>query len=615
MHKDREQVLQSWLQLRQAAVRSLIGRTVAFGFGQYVFVVCQAALLAWIIDQAVMSSAAVSELITPFILLIVSASGRAVCARGRELAGQKAGAELRQKLRGEILDKVSATGPAILADKQAGSWLTLLMEQVDKLHDYYGRYLPQMKLVRMLPVMTVLLVFPFSWAVAVILLLTAPLIVVFMIFVGNRAAAASQRNVQALSRLSGHFLDRLQGLSTLKLFDQSQKEKQAIASAAESFREKTMQVLRLAFLSSTVLEFFTAISIAMTAVYLGMNYLGYMDFGIWGEQLTLFTGLFLLLLAPEYYLPLRELGTHYHAKADAIGAADDIEAFLNQKSSLEHAGVTACPEQTAASIAFQNVSVVTASGRRILDNVSFDVSTGERLAIIGESGAGKTTLLNVLLGFMPYEGAVLINGISLKELAIDSWRQQVSWLGQNPQLFHGSLRENITLADPDASEARIEQIVKSAHIHEFLERLPGGLNSPIGDASAGLSVGQAQRVALARALLKSFQLLILDEPTASLDSHSAGIVSNAVDQAASGRTIVTVSHRPESLTHVDRILMMKSGRVAAFGSKAELLESSPDFQELNEYWQQLSRLEKGELDVGELGVGELGIDEQEIAHV
>ena len=587
MHKEREQVLQSWLQLRQTAVRPLISRTVAFGFGQYVFVVFQAVLLAWIIDQAVMQNTAMSELTLPFIALLLCAAGRAFCARGRELAGHKAGAQLRQQLRSEILDKVSASGPAILADKQAGSWLTLLMEQVDNLNDYYARYLPQMKLVRMLPVLTIALVLPFSWAVALILLLTAPLIVLFMIIVGNRAAAASQRNVQALSRLSAHFLDRLQGLSTLKLFDQSQREKQAIASAAESFREKTMQVLRLAFLSSTVLEFFTAVSIAMTAMYLGMNYLGYLNFGVWGEPLTLFTGLFLLLLAPEYYLPLRELGTHYHAKADAVGAADDIEAFLNDSSSGVQSGSTPCPDQQAAAISFQNVSVVTAAGRRILDDISFDVSSGEQLAIVGESGAGKTTLLNVLLGFMPYEGTVLVNGVCLKDMQLDSWRQQIAWLGQNPQLFHGTLRENIMLAAPDASDELVQQVMNTAHIDEFLERLPNGLNSEIGDASAGLSVGQAQRVALARALIKPFQLLVLDEPTASLDSRSAGIVTEAVNRAAAERTVITVSHRPESLTSASTILMLKEGKAVGCGPKAELLETCPEFRAMNDYWLQL----------------------------
>ena len=252
MQKEREQVLQSWLLSRQITVRSLIRRSALFGIGQYVLVVVQAALLAWIAHQIVMVDQPAQSMILPFLGLVIAAVGRAACAGARELSGQKAGEALRRELRSEILERIARQGPAILAERSSGSWLTLVMEQVDKLHDYYAHYLPQMLLVRVLPLLTIVLVIPFSWAAAFILMVTAPLIVLFMILVGNRAASASRRNVEALSRLSAHFLDRLQGLATLRLFCRSAAEQQAVASAAESFREKTMQVLRLAFLSSTV---------------------------------------------------------------------------------------------------------------------------------------------------------------------------------------------------------------------------------------------------------------------------------------------------------------------------------------------------------------------------
>ncbi|MCL6271587.1 cysteine/glutathione ABC transporter permease/ATP-binding protein CydD [Sansalvadorimonas sp. 2012CJ34-2] len=586
MQKEREQVLQSWLRSHQVSVKSFIRCAVILGVGQYFLVVLQAALLAWIIDQAVMSGVAYSQLTWPFITLIVAGILRGLCARGRELAGHQAGENLRRKMRGEILEKISELGPVVLAERPSGSWLTLLMEQVDKLNNFYSHYLPQMILVRILPLFTIALVLPFSWAVAVILLVTAPLIVVFMILVGNRAAAASRRNVQALSRLSAHFLDRLQGLATLRLFYRSAQERASVASAAESFRQKTMQVLRLAFLSSTVLEFFTAIAIALTAMYLGMSYLSYLDFGTWGEPLSLFTGLFLLLLAPEYYLPLRELGTHYHAKADAVGAADDLEAFLEQPREVFTGGEEQCPDEAAATVSFRNVSVVAESGRQLLKDISFDINAGERLAIVGLSGAGKTTLINVLLGFIPYEGEVLVNGISLRELDLASWRQNIAWLGQNPRLFSGSIRENILLADPHASEEVVNRVVSQAHIDEFVGRLGNGLDTRVGDDAAGLSVGQAQRVALARALIRPFQLLVLDEPTASLDQHSAGIVNRALDKAVEGRTMITVSHRQDSLIKADRIIMLDNGCITAQGNQEKLWQESSRFQQLWQSWQE-----------------------------
>ncbi|CAM3567351.1 heme ABC transporter permease/ATP-binding protein CydD [Parendozoicomonas haliclonae] len=592
MQKEREQVVQSWLQLRQTSVRPWIRRAVLFGCCQYLFIILQAASLAWTIDKLVMAGATFSEVLPGIAVLLLSALGRGVCGRQRELAGQQAGEQVRTEIRGELLARIDQMGPAILANRPAGSWLTLLMEQVDKLHDYYARYLPQMGLVRILPIITILLALSFSWLIALVLLITAPLLVLFMVLVGKKAAAASQRNVQALSRLSAHFLDRLQGLTTLRLFYQSAREKQAVASAAESFREKTMQVLRLAFLSSTVLEFFTAISIAITAVFLGMSYLGYLNFGLWGDSLSLFTGLFLLLIAPEYYQPLRELGTYYHAKADAIGAGDDIEAFLNSSESGLAGGQVACPDQVAASVVFRGVSVTASNGRRILDDISFELQAGQQLVVVGESGAGKTTLLNVLLGFTDYEGEVLINGVSLRELDLFGWRQQLAWLGQNPRLFHGSLRDNITLAMHDAADDEIARVMQVARVDEFLDRLPQGLDSLLGDEGSGLSVGQAQRVALARALLRPFQLLVMDEPTASLDHHSATIVNQAVNETVQGRSVITITHRPESLGQAAQVLMLEKGRMIAVGSQQELLESCPPFQRLVQQWQTLASVDE-----------------------
>ncbi len=608
MLREREQVVQSWLQLRQASVGPIIRRAVLFGCCQYLFIILQALSLAWIIDSLVMAGATVIDILPGIATLLASALARGLCGRGRELAGQQAGEQVRREIRAALLERIEQFGPVILAERSTGSWLTLLMEQVDKLNNFYARYLPQMLLVRILPLLTIALVLNFSWVIALILLLTAPLLILFMILVGNRAAAASRSNVQALSRLSAHFLDRLQGLTTLRLFYQSGREKQAVASAAEAFREKTMQVLRLAFLSSTVLEFFTSVSIAITAVFLGMSYLGYLDFGLWGESLSLFSGMFLLLLAPEYYQPIRELGTYYHAKADAVGAADDLEAFLHeeQTTSAHHEQQSCpepCPEKQAATVVFQRVSVTVGSGRRILDNVSFALKPGEQLVIVGESGAGKTTLLNVLLGFVDYQGTVLVNGLSLRDLDLASWRRHIAWLGQNPRLFHGTLRENIALSLPEATDDDLHRVMNTAHVNEFLERLPHGLDTVLGDEGAGLSVGQAQRVALARALLRPFQLLVMDEPTASLDHNSARIIKNAVESVAAGRSMITITHRPESLSSAAQVLMLAKGQVIGLGSQQALLESCPAFRSLIQQWQtlemaQLATVQKTEGEVG-----------------
>ncbi len=593
MLRDREQVVHSWLQHRQAEVSKLIFRSVLFGCGQYFFIALQAASLAWIINGLVMAGSTLVEIAPGIIILLVAAVGRGLCGRFREMAGQWAGQMVCRGVRAELLAKIEQQGPVVLAQRSTGSWLTLLMEQVDKLHNYYAYYAPQLLLVRILPVATIVLALSLSWLIALVLLITAPLLVFFMVLVGNRAAAVSQKNIQALSRLSGHFLDRLQGLTTLKLFFQTEREQDSIEQAAEDFRSHTMRVLRLAFLSSSVLEFFTSVSIAITAVYLGLSYLGYLDFGLWESPLTLSTGLFLLLLAPEYYHPIRELGTHYHAKADAVAAADDLEAFLQDDSLNRPEGTRFAVTKPAASIVFNNVSVVTKSGRRILDNISFSLGEGEHLVIVGESGAGKTTLMNVLLGFVDYEGEVLINGLSLKELNLPSWRQQLAWLGQNPRLFHGSLRDNIVLAAHGIDDDKLQQVMASARVDEFLERLPDGVHTQLGDEGAGLSVGQAQRVALARALIRPFQLLLLDEPTASLDHTSAMTIRDAVAEIAAERTMVTITHRSDSLTPKAKILVLDKGKQVGLGSPKKLRKSCAMFRTLTQQWQTLETLQTG----------------------
>ena len=594
MLRERENVVQSWLGQRQAEVRFQIDRAVLFGCGQYFFITLQAGALAWMIDKLVMAGYFGAQLAPGLLVLLIAVLGRGFCARMRELYGQQAGQQVRHTLRSELLATIDQLGPSILAQRPTGSWLTLLMEQVDKLNGYYAHYVPQMRLVRIVPLATIVLALCFSWVIALVLLCTAPLLILFMILVGNRAAAASQRNIQALNRLSAHFLDRLQGLSTLRLFSQSQRERAAVAAASDDFRRKTMQVLRLAFLSSTVLEFFTAVSIAITAVYLGMSYLGYLNFGFWENGSPgLFTGLFLLLLAPEYYQPLRELGSFYHAKADAVAAADDLEAFLSEDRQIIHRGHRQMLSQPAASIAFNNVSVITKSGRRILKNLSFTLAAGEQLVVVGESGAGKTTVLNVLLGFVDYEGEVIINGISLRDLDPDSWRQQLSWLGQNPRLFHGTLRDNIALASPGASNEQLQKLMAIARVDEFFQQLPDGLDTLLGDEGAGLSVGQAQRVALARALLRPFQLMLLDEPTASLDQASANMVRDTLAQETAGRTVITITHRPESLSDQAQVLVLEKGQQVAMGDPETLSQTCPQFQQLMRQWQQIAAMEGG----------------------
>ncbi|MGL5336606.1 MAG: ATP-binding cassette domain-containing protein, partial [Enterovibrio sp.] len=341
---------------------------------------------------------------------------------------------------------------------------------------------------------------------------------------------------------------------------------QKLEEASQAFRIHTMEVLRLAFLSSAVLEFFTALSIALTAVYLGFSYLGELNFGHYGVPITLFTGLLLLLLAPEFYQPLRELGTFYHAKAQALGAAVALVEFFTQADDLLKNNTSTAQKQAKVSlmqgsIALQakDLFVLSADGAPLVGPLNFSIKAGEHVAIIGQSGSGKTSLFNALLGFLPYQGSLTINGVELSECELASWRKQISWVKQNPQLFHGTVRENILLGAPHITDQQLTPILLFSHVDEFIDKLPGGLDYVIGDRACGLSVGQAQRIALARALLLNGQCWLLDEPTSSLDADSEQQINHSLQHATQGRTMLLITHKLDPNASYDQILHLHQG--------------------------------------------------------
>lgn len=587
MNKTTEREVSRWLGSHKPVAGRWLGCVMAFGIGNGLMIIVQAWCLAAMVHTLVMDGQERTVILPYLVGFLLASLMRAGCLLGREMAGFRAGLAVRRQVRQMLLDRMGQLGPAVIGQRPAGEWLTLLLEQVEELQDFFARYLPQMSLSWVIPLIILLVVLPQNWAVTVIFLGTAPLIPLFMILVGIQASEANRRNFQALSRLSSHFLDRLQGVATLRLFYRSQQEKAMVATAAESFRLKTMQVLRLAFLSSTVLEFFASVSIALTALYLGMNYLGYLDFGLWGESLTLFTGLFLLLLAPEFYQPLRELGTFYHARAQAIGAGDRLMHFLNEPVPERPQGGEGCPEQSAADIICEGLTVrAPDSDKLLLDQLSFTVAAGEHLAVVGLSGAGKSTLLNVLLGFLAYEGSLRVNGVELCKLNPDCWRRQLTWLGQNPLLVCGSVVENIRLGRETLSSTDIDTALRLAHADDVVTGLEQGLETMLGEAASRLSVGQAQRVALARAIVRPAQLVLLDEPTASLDRDSERLVDDGMNRYSMDKTVIMVTHRLEQVLRADRVLVLNDGQLVESGSSAALRQQNGYFAQLWNEWEQ-----------------------------
>ena len=567
MDKLRQQTLVTWLRQQRRLAKPWLTLCVLYGGLSAGLLIAQAWLLAELLHGFIIHGLQKSTQLPLLLLLLGLTVARSLLAMARERAAFTGATRVRRQIRARILGEMERRGPAYLQRQPAGSWASLLHEQVEDLHDFYARYLPQTQLSVLQPLLILLAIFPVNWAAGTILLVTAPLIPLFMILTGIGAADANRRNFEALRRLSGHFLDRLRGMATLRLYRRSQAEQQNIARASEEFRERTMEVLRMAFLSSAVLEFFASVAIAILAVYFGFSYLEHLDFGNYGSKVTLFTGLFALLLAPDFYLPLRELGAHYHAKAQAIGAADAIESFLNQSLLPLPGGEQRLADHEPLTIEASELEVLSPEGVSLVGPLSFALAAGQKTLLIGQTGSGKSSLLAALLGFLPYRGSLKVQGIELSTLAMPQWRQQIAWLGQNPKLIHGSLRDNLTLGRP-ASEQQLLDAMTQARALDILQEK--GWDYLIGDGAAGLSVGQAQRLALARALLFPSRLLLLDEPTASLDSDNEQQILAALAPLQQGRTSLMVSHRLDQIDEADQLLLLGQGQLLAAGTPAEL---------------------------------------------
>ena len=549
MEKTRQQELTRWLKKQSVISRRWLNISRLLGFISGLLIVGQAWLLARILNHMIMENIPREALLLPFIVLILVFILRAWVVWLRERVGFHAGQNIRYEIRRQVLDRLPEPAPARVPGKPAGCWAAPILERLDGMPVYY-------------------------------LLGTAPLIPLFMAMVGMGAADANRRNFLALGRLSGHFLDRLRGMETLRIFGRGEAETDNIRHASQDFRQRTMEVLRLAFLSSGVLEFFTSLSIALVAVYFGFSYLGALDFGHYGTAVTLFAGFLALILAPEFFQPLRDLGTFYHAKAQAVGAADSLKTFLETPLAHPQRGDVTLNTTRPVSIEAENFCVLSPEGKVLAGPLTFTLAAGQRVVLVGTSGSGKSSLLNALSGFMAYSGSLRINQAELSALDPDEWRTHLSWVGQNPQLPAATLRENVLLARPDASEEELQSVLDRAWVSEFLPLLPNGVDTVVGDQSAGLSVGQAQRIAVARALLNPCQLLLLDEPAASLDAHSAQRVMLALDAAPQQQPTLMVTHQLEGISRWDQIWVMDNGQLVEQGDYATLAAAQGPFAAL-----------------------------------
>ncbi|MFB6829111.1 thiol reductant ABC exporter subunit CydD [Streptomyces hydrogenans] len=527
------------------ATRFFLVAVVVLGLAGAALVIAQAMLIAEIVVGAFQKGLSVSDLTTPLLLLAGVAVARGLVSWLTELAAHRASAAVKSELRGRLLDRATALGPGWLGGQRTGSLIALATRGVDALDDYFARYLPQLGLAVVVPLAVLARIVTEDWVSAAIIVVTLPLIPVFMILIGWYTQARMDRQWKLLSRLSGHFLDVVAGLPTLKVFGRAKAQAASIRAITADYRRATMRTLRIAFLSSFALELLSTLSVALVAVTIGMRLVH--------GTLDLYTGLVILVLAPEAYLPLRQVGAQFHAAAEGLAAAEEIFEVL--ETPVRGGGTRAVPAD--ARLELDRVTV-RHPGRAepSLDAASLTVEPGETVALVGPSGAGKSTLLDVVLGFTEPEtgGVVRVGGVDLAELDLAAWRERIAWVPQRPYLFAGTIAENVRLARPEAGDDQVRAALREAGADSFVDALPEGAATVLGEDGAGLSAGQRQRLALARAFLADRPLLLLDEPTAALDGETEAGIVDAVRRLAHGRTVLLVVHRPALLAVADRVV-------------------------------------------------------------
>jgi ATP-binding cassette subfamily C protein CydD len=518
--------------------------------------------LASVASAVFAEARAAATLNAAMLWLLAALVLRAAVAGFRRWVIAEVSIEVRQRIRREVLEAVAAADPR--SGPSSGEMVPLIDEQVETLDRYFAGDVPLRINALVVPLCILVLVFANDWLAGLLLALSAPLIPLFMALVGMGAEQAAREQQGRLSALSGWFLDRIRGAATLRLFRAEQRTLEDVQRRTEELRGSTMKVLRLAFLSSAVMEFFAAIAIATVAIYVGLGLFGAIHFGP-ADQLTLQSGLFILLLAPEFFQPLRALSQAWHDRSDARAASAAIldALALPPARPAARTGLDRKPGRSAA-IELRGVGFGYPGRAPLFGDLNLEIASGERVVLVGPSGGGKSTLIALLAGFIePQNGDIRIDGTRLASLTARARAAHVAWLGQQPWLFRASISENIRFGAPDADPARLHDIAETAGILQFSRALPDGLASAVGEGGHGLSGGQAQRVALARALLRPKPLILLDEPTASLDPDSESDVLEALSRLleTSSATVVCASHRPGLIQWADRVLEVEGGRV------------------------------------------------------
>lgn len=567
--------------------RVILTLTIVLGVLGAITTIVQMTILSEIVNAVFLARKGLAQVLLPLTLLLVAIVLRACLLWGREVTAQRAAIRLKTSLRERVFAHLLQLGPAWSTNERTGELAVVVNEGIERLDAYVSRYLPQLGLSIIVPLLILLVVWPIDWLSAVLLLITGPIIPLLMFLVGSYTEKRIQAQWATLSRMSAHFLDMMQGLTTLKIFGRSEAQQERIARISNQFRDKTLRVLRYAFLSGAVLEFMTAMSIGVIATTLGVRLLN--------SGIPFANAFLILLLTPEFYRPLQELGVQHHAAMEGQASAKRIFTILSTplpaQPQLQTTTPNAPSQNVGPTLAVGLVGDVGLDGAITLDitDLSYTYPGKERpalhsvtlqlpahtcTALVGRSGAGKSTLVNLLMRFMDAStGTIAANNVPITALSSDEWRTYIALVPQRPYLFYGTVRENIHLARPDATDSEIMQAATLAGVTAFIDELPHGFDTQVGEQGMQLSAGQAQRVAIARAMLKNAPILILDEPASSLDPESEALIRQSLAILKRDRTVLVIAHRLNTIAQADRIAVLEDGRLVEVGTVRELRRS------------------------------------------